>query len=267
MDTSFVVDFYGPVAFRFSGLCAWAYLPLCCFHACNVLTDHDDKSPDRHHTYLVRGPKGGSTQVGKKGPYVVQLDWSKDTCGNEPTDGDCYCVFQLPLPDSIYGLRGEYASIKDLNGQEWGGDNCARGLRFCYGACDTLPTIIPAVPIQPKPDGSNDLSNLDATSIGPGSDVQYHIEIRFHDLNPVFDPDNIHADANMCSATMRQLFPPLDQWAVSFDKPPYSGNLLKPLARPSIHLIPPYAYVGTPGHPVDCGANVLVFNDGGLASP
>lgn len=55
MKSSLVADFHGPIAFRFSEKWAWAYLPKCHLHACNVLTDHDDKSPDRHRTFVFKG--------------------------------------------------------------------------------------------------------------------------------------------------------------------------------------------------------------------
>lgn len=258
MGTSLVVDFYGPIAFRFSVDSVLAYFPPWFLHVCNILTDDDDKSPDLGNIYVLKGPAPGDTTCGDRGAKIIELVWGEDTNGDAPELDQCYCIFQLPPPDKIYGLRGEYASMKDLNGQERGGCNCARGLRFFYSACPVPPQITPTNPVTPNPYGSNNLYDLDATSVsaGPG---HYRYEIRFRDLNAVIEPGNIHADADICSATMRKLFPPLDQWTVSFQDP-NEPNCAKPLFSRLFSFDP------GDGHPVDCGANPLALNDGGLSS-
>lgn len=250
METSLVVDFHGPIAYRFGANCVWAYLPLCRSHRLNVLTDTDDIGPDRHNVFKLTGPKAGKTQTG--GANLILLDWKKDTEGKEPPVERCYCIFELPLPDFIFGLRAEWVAIKKHTGGGWS-DYYARGLRFWYNDCPHKPAIEPHKPDQ--------LAHLNATCAQPdnGSGVRYRMEIRYYDINPVYDPDLPHADALECSQTMCNLLPPLDKWTVDFEHPnkPKPPTSVLELGLLQLGTIPP----------VDCGANGFVFNDGGLTIP
>jgi hypothetical protein len=259
MGSPLTVDFYGPIAFRFCGDSAWAYLPRCKDHKCNVLTDQNDLSPTERHTYILHGPKFGITPLDATGGQdIIKMDW-KDTNGNIPTDHHCYCIFQLPPPTLIFGLRAEWVEITKPDGSvPWGG-KYARGLRFYYSDCE-YPTITPPLSKREK---------LDASYFN-SSNVQYRIEVRFHDMNKTEFP--AYADAGMCSATMRKLFPPLDKWTVRFTK---SAEItIRAEAEIEVETVAgPFGKAAriegaidniVSHHPVDCGANILAFNDGGL---
>jgi hypothetical protein len=259
MTGSLVVDFHGPIAFRFSKDWVWAYLPPCEDHTCNVLTDSNDLSPDDHVPYALQGPLKGKAQlVSSKVDPVIQMDW-RETNGNVPNAHDCYCTFQLPLPDFIFGLRAEWVELSKPDGSvPWSG-SYARGLRLYYSQSD-IPTFTPLLP---------DGGNFDPSYLTPG-DVQYRIEVRFRDMNKAeLFP---YEDALMCSAAMRSLFPPLDQWEASFQKTvkykihPRTAVVQNQNEPKNQGLTPdPFAISNVVGHrPVDCGANVIVFDDGGL---
>lgn len=228
---SLEVNFHGPIAFRICKDAVWAYLPKCTDHYCNILTDLNDISPDRHKIYNVRGPKAADATQIKGEQFVPPLPWKwKDG----PLPKKCYCVFNLPLPDIIFGLAPEYVEISGSDINVAGA--YARGVRFSYAQCGAKPTIVPADGSEP-----GDLANLDAKYYNH-SDL-YQIEIRYHDLkHTLADPHDHHKDARKCSLSMRKLFPPCDKWKVSFDDP--------------------NARVISGSKPVDCGANPLVFKDG-----
>jgi hypothetical protein len=242
MPSSLVVDFYGPIAFRFCKKVAIAYIPPCDYHYCNVLTDSDDVSPDidKAKTFTISGPTStsGKTEVGPGRP-LISLDWG--LCGIPPKPSDCYCIFELPLPDFIHGLRAEYVKIV-AKGRPTLEGKYARGVRFYYSDSQK-PTVTPAEPTK--------LGTIDPTNYHPNksSGLEYRIEIRYHDINPI-EPRQ-HADADLCSASMRKLFPPLDTWTVDFNDP---NERKAPVA---------IEYAGP--HGVDCTANGLVFDDGGLS--
>jgi hypothetical protein len=240
MASTLVIDFHGPIAFRFCKNVAWAYVPQCDYHTGNILTDTDDVSPKDNETYEVIGPKAakGKTQSGT-GARLISVDWKKVKRGKPPEAKDCYWIFKLSLPDRIFGLNAEYVKITG-SGIKLPADKYARGLRFCYDECDSKPKIRCV-------SSSKDIE-IEPRYFQQSKDPQYRIEIRYHDINPI-EP-RPHADADLCSASMRKLFPPLDKWTVDFDP---SGRK----ARPSIE------HVGG-GHGVDCGANALVFGDGGI---
>lgn len=262
MKGSLVVDFHGPIAFRFCKEWVWAYLPPCDDHACNVLTDSNDLSPDEQVAYALQGPSAGKAQlVSSKSEPIIQMDWG-ETDGNIPKPSDCYCTFQLPRPDFIFGLRAEWVELTKPDGSvPWSG-NYARGVRLCYLQSD-IPTFTPLLP---------DGGKFDASYINPG-DVQYRIEVRFRDLNKseLFP----YEDALMCSWAMRKLFPPLDQWEASFQKmvtykiyPTAEAVQTKDEPKTKALAIDPFAVAQISGHhPVDCGANAIVFDDGGLSLP
>jgi hypothetical protein len=240
MADALVLDFHGPIAFVFSIDGVSAYLPYCDEHTCNLLTDSDDVSPMENKIYTLVGPRASTPPVQKKGANLIVVKWG-DTSGNIPKKDDCYCIFKLPLPDFIFGLRPEYVKIVKPDGGGWSG-LCARGVRFYYKECKTPPQI--------------DSLKFDATSQVPLGSDKYRIEIRYHDTNNEVDEENPHEDAELCSENMRKLFPPLDKWTVDFDDPNQEKT-----PRPKIHGI-----ATSPGpHGVDCGANGLVFNDGGIA--
>lgn len=253
MTSSLVVDLHGPIAFLFSKQWAWAYIPNCNYHRCNVLTDTDDKSPARNNTFLLSGPTGAGTAQLKNPNKVILVPWNVVKIP-APDAKQCYCIFQMPLPDFIYGLRSDYVDLIAPD-QEWKG-LYARGLRFYYNACPIQPTIAPTPSVSPDPTDPNDLTTLDPTCLRPDSnaDVAYRIEVRYRSVNPVEDDYNPHADAYMCSASMRVLFCPLDNWKVNFERQS-TASTKDPLE---------YFKAGGGPRPVDCGANQLVFSDGGL---
>jgi hypothetical protein len=229
--TSLEVNFHGPIAFRFCKDVAWAYLPKCDEHYCNILTDSNDVSPARLEVFELKGPKAGPTKRGQ-GFKMVELDWN---FGAGPEAKKCYCIFKLPSPSLIFGLRAEYVKIDVPGEQGWEGVY-ARGLRFWYSECDVAPTINPAADLHNP-------NKFDASSFGHSS--LYQMEIRYRDAK--HEPASAHhKDAEHCSLRMRKLFPPCDKWKVSFEPPKKSG---------------PQPRIGGP-HPVDCGANPLVFSDG-----
>jgi hypothetical protein len=239
MADALIVDFHGPIAFRFATDWAWAYVPYCDDHTGNLLTDTEDVPLRTNATYVLAGPTPGQkTQIG--GPPAVLVDW-KETNGNIPQNKDCYCIFQLPRPDYIYGLRPEWVSITKVNGVVMEG-KYARGLRFYYSNSKN-PTMTYLA--------------FHAACLPPAADVKYRIEINYRDTNNEVDPEDPYEDAGLCSKSMRKLFPPLDKWTVSFDPPkPAAAKLL----RPKVHGI-----MTTPGPGgSDCGANGFVFNQGGL---
>ena len=249
MASSLVVDFNGPIAFLFSTNQVQAFIPICDAHNCNVLTDSDDVSPDQNNTFTLTGPTGVvQTQPGM-GAQILTLN-SNILTGPLPKQGDCYCIFQLPLPDNIFGLLAQCVGITTDNGQNLT-NNYARGVRFYYSACPNVPTITPANPLE--------LGSLDPTSVQPpsGSGLNYRIEIRYHDTNQ--QENYPHEDADKCSYNIRKLFPPLDKWKVDFNTPCPSKD-----SRQLARVLPASATIPGP-HGVDCEANGFVFNAGGIA--
>lgn len=230
---SLEVNFHGPIVFRLCKEVAWAYLAKCADHACNILTDANDISPKRRRIFELVGPTKGTTKTGGGFP-TVQDAWK---WGGGPAPEKCYCIFKLPSPDFIFGLRGEYLKI-DIPNKPTMVDNFARGLRFLYNECNTKPTILP-------PDGAaaGDLSCLDASCYGHND--FYQLEIRYHDTKHQPTIDHHHRDAMACSRSMRKMFPPCDKWKMDFERPKGYMNIL----------------IGGK-HPVDCGANLLVLKDG-----
>ncbi len=226
------VDFHGPIVFRLCKKEAWAYLPVCANHYCNILTDCNDISPKMHKIFELKGPTAAPTKHGGE-LSIVERTW---TWGNGPKLRKCYCIFKLPSPDLIFGLRAEYVKI-EIPGETTLKGAYARGLRFRYNECNVTPTIDP-------PDGAaaGDLHSFKARHFG--DDDLYQLEIRYHDTK--FQPrvDHHHRDAMNCSRSMRKLFPPCDKWKVNFEPPKNQTDVLGGK------------------HPVDCGANLLVFADG-----
>jgi hypothetical protein len=233
--TSLEINFHGPIVFRLCKDVAWAYLPKCEDHYCNILTDTNDISPKRRRIFEVLGPKSAPTKSGGEGSPMVERKWN---WGEGPRPEKCYCIFKLPSPDRIFGLRGEYVKI-DIPGEQGLEGNYARGLRFYYSECSVAPTIIPQ-------DGAaaGDLHKFCAKYWGH-SDL-YQTEIRYHDTKRQPTIDHHHRDAMKCSRSMRKLFPPCDKWKVNFEPPKKEGLAI---------------LIGGK-HPVDCGANLLVFSDG-----
>lgn len=235
MKMSLEVNFYGPIAFRMCKNEAWAYLPKCRDHNCNILTDKNDISPERRKILELVGPTPASTQNGGGAP-LVRRNWDKKW---SPKPESCYCIFKLPSPDRVFGLRGEYVKI-DIPGERSLEDLYARGIRFCYTDCPTGPAITPV-------DGAaaGDLHLFDAAYCG--HDSLYQVEIRYHDTRHQAAIDHHHSDAMACSRSMRKLFPPCDKWKMNFEPPKKGGGM---------HIL-----IGGK-HPVDCGANSIVFTDG-----
>ncbi len=231
---SLEVNFHGPIAFRLCKKEAWAYLPMCRNHACNILTDCNDISPKMHLVLDLKGPTAAPTKIGN-GLEMVGLDWQ---WGNGPKAKECYCIFKLPSPDLVFGLRAEYVKI-DVpgGGKSWPGKPYARGLRFYYDECKVAPKITPL-----NGAAAGDFRKFDAKYFGH-SDL-YQVEIRFHDTKYQPTVDHHHRDAMMCSRKMRELFPPCDKWKVNFEPP---KNLIDRIGGK---------------YPVDCGANAMVLTDG-----
>jgi len=252
MASALIVDFHGPIAFRFTnkdGLWAWAYVPICDYHTCNVLTNSKDVSPELHRVFELQGPlptETGKTQIPKDGSgqmigaELIQEDWKVvRRTPPMPTEQECYCIFKLPLPDYIVGLRKEPVTIEKTPGSPEKRDY-ARGHRFCYSKCN-VPKIVPSK----KPSNLEKLDPKDFETVY-GSDVKYQIEIRYHDINPL--QPRPHRDADLCSASMRNLFPPfINNWKVTFDNPEDVFDVAGP-------------------HGSDCLAHGLVLNDGGIQS-
>jgi len=249
MASSLILDFNGPAVFYFSADQVQGFIPICDGHTCNVLTDSNDVSPDQDNTFTLSGPTGARQTQPPMGKKILILD-PKILTGPLPGQQKCYCIFQLPLPDNILGLRAQCVGITTDKGQDLT-DNYARGVRFYYSACPNVPTITPANPPE--------LSNIDPTSVQPslGPGPNYKIEIRYHDTNQ--QEPSPHADAKKCSKNMRDLFPPLDRWTVDFSTPcPQKVSRRLAGARPARATL-----VGPGG--VDCLANGFVFNAGGIA--
>jgi hypothetical protein len=240
------VNFHGPIAFRLCKHVAWAYLPLCENHRCNILTDVNDLSPYKFQVYAIKGPTEGETQVAKE-PAVVKWKWA---WGDGPKPGECYCIFRLPSPDVICGLRAEWAEISTSDGPIFEGAEYARGIRFHYKHCDKEP-MISSVGGKSK----SDFTDFTAKYYGHGDN--YQVEIRFHDIKYQSTLDHHHRDAMKCSRKMRRLFPPLDKWKVNFEKPKHQPSDPHPVDRSGGGTV----QHGGP-HPVDCGANVIVLTDG-----
>lgn len=248
MLSALVVDFHGPIAFRFSdkdGGWAWVYIPICDYHTCNVLSDTNDFAAELHRTFTLTGPtKASKTKIPRDadgkliGADLVQDDWAAVNRCQPPSEHECYCIFKFPLPDYIVGLRKEPATIEKIPGHPDKRDY-ARGHRFCYLECNSDPKITSSK--QPSK-----LENLDARCFQPqpNSDVKYRIEIRYHDINPL--QPRPYRDADLCSASLRRLFPPFDIWKVIFDDPEEIVDVVGPQGS-------------------DCGAPGLVLNDGGIA--
>jgi hypothetical protein len=259
MGSSLVVDFHGPIAFRVCKDVAWAYLPRCKDHDCNILTDSNDISPSEKQTYSINGPSTGSQKTVDGAPVI---SWPWDTKWEPSLPGKCYCIFRLPHPDNIFGLNAELVEITRPDGGGWHNKKYARGLRFYYGECKHAPQIAPA----PSTD------RLDATYFQANAkDVQYRIEIRFHDRNKTEYPP--YADASMCSATMRGLFPPLNKWIVRFRHtteitilPEAETEIVTGSYSKTVEVKFPGGVIEhiVDKHAVDCGANTLLFDDGGL---
>ncbi|HXM10355.1 MAG TPA: hypothetical protein VN946_10440 [Terriglobales bacterium] len=265
MGNPLVVDFHGPIGFRFCTDKVIAYLPHCKGHDCNILTDVRDIGVHQKKHYVLNGPTSNNPPLQKiEGVNVITAIWGKDTNGKEPHLGRCYCTFELPIPEQIFGLRAESTEITDQGGTvrfPWG--NYARGLRFYYSDSDN-PTITPP-PSKKEP--------LEAKYFSPDGSTQYRIEVRLHDLNQGQDYD--HADAIMCSRTMRKLFPPLDNWVVNFDK--NTQVTIRPAIEYEEEMIAiprgtktdtdnPWAVASVvEQHAVDCSANPFVLDDGGFA--
>ena len=223
------IDFHGPIAFRFGVDRVWAYVPYCDQHYCNITTDMNDLGIDPAKdpkTYTITGPTPAKTTLGSGHP-VVSLKWA---WGSGPQEKDCFCIFVLPSPNVIFGLQGEYAKIV-TDSETMVNDHFARGLRFSYDNCDNLKI--------------ND-AGLDATHFGNAG--LGSVGISYHDTNFAFDKNHPHKDADECSLSMRKLFPPCDQWQVSFDPPDADS--------------PEYIENIGGRPPRDCGANPLVFLDG-----
>jgi hypothetical protein len=266
MGNPLVVDFHGPIGFRFCKDVVLVYLPHCKGHDCNILTDSADIGVLERKTYELNGPKRSKKLLKKpRGMNVITAIWGKDTNGTAPSLGRCYCIFKLPPPEQIVGLRAESTEIMDQNGKvrfPW--KEYARGLRFYYSQSDN-PTITPP---------PSNRHTLDATYFTPDGNTQYRIEIRLHDLNQ--GQDHGHADAIACSKKMRELFPPLNKWVVDFEKNthftvrPADEHEEEMVARSSAKKTEPDYQMRVTSvvdhHAVDCSANPFVFNDGGFAS-
>jgi hypothetical protein len=228
---TFEIDFHGPIAFRLCHQEAWAYLPICADHSCNILTDSDDISPNMHINFELLGPTPGSTKSGD-GLQLVKRKWNGE---DGPTIDKCYCIFKLPAPDLVFGLRSEYVKI-EIPGEPCLEGNYARGLRFFYAQCKAAPTILPSGGAA-----AGDLSEMNSKHFGRND--FYQIEISYQERRRRPTIDDHHRDAMKCSRSMRELFPECANWKVSFEQSKLIDN--------------------TGGHhPVDCGANIIVFTDG-----
>jgi hypothetical protein len=253
---SLEINFHGPIVFRFCKDVAWAYLPICDEHFCNILTDTNDLSAKRHKIIEIKGPTSAATPPHPVGgaPLVTPLVWNKKW-KEEPNPRKCYCTFKLPLPDLIFGLRPEQVKISgdevNVNGE------FARGLRFVYNECLAAPTIGPASPSAVVGAPS---SIFDPACFNNGN--LYQMEIRYHDSrHNRANSRHHHQDAEKCSLAMRKLLPPCDKWKVSFDPPKVSKKLKNKIKDN------PWLLVISGKHPVDCGANPLVFFDNAVPKP
>jgi hypothetical protein len=231
MGKALEITFHGPIAFRFQPEQAWAYIPVCDYHTCNITTDNNDISPLEKKTYTLTGAESGTTAIAGN-IEIVTLDWNKVW---DPHEQDCYSIFTFPPPDFIFGLQAEYVKIDLPAGPGWEGDY-ARGLRFRYNNSDA-----------PKLSG---YPELDAT-YSNGNDDLYHIEITYRDTN-TGDGKDPFKDARECSLQMRKLLPPCEQWTVSFEKSELPISDKDASGR--------FGRIGP--HPKDCGANVLALRDG-----
>jgi hypothetical protein len=241
MGSSLVVDFHGPIAFRIGCEFAWVYVPKCDYHTCNILTDTNDDSPDSA-TYSVSWPgqwlNGNKTRQPVSGAAVISVPWNSSW---SPQEADCYCIFQFPTPDYLFGLSAEQVKVDSVDGDGYNYHEdgaFARGLRFYYEHVG-VPRITPEPKIR-RPECAFDATYFQHDLADP----QYRIEIRYYRYKPEADGEN---DAESCSQQMRNLFPPLDKWTVSFPDPTRG-------------------LVDSPGPKgVDCGANGMVLSDDKIA--
>lgn len=232
-----IFDLVGPFVVQFkqgSGKkpgTAYVSAPLCDNHHANILTDSDDVfvpgNGDSAKGKYVYGfvdsnsPKGSprykfADPVHEKQLLIVPFDCA-------PLEGkstECHLVLKIPCPDYIIPLHAERVWIQKNTAK-----NCwvtyedrpdivekerARGLRFIYQDCPTMPEI--RVPKMGK--------EFSSQTIGISRAPHYSMTFRYADTGE-WSPGQ--ADAYSCFRNARSMWSPdatgcdLSEWRVDYD--------------------------------------------------
>jgi hypothetical protein len=258
-----IFDLVGPFVVQFkqgSGKTpgtAYVSAPLCDNHHANILTDSDDvfvpgngdsrKARYVYHFVDSSAPKGAPMYkfvdaAHEKLLLLVPFDCTPLEGGSD----QCHLVLKIPCPDYVIPLHSERVWIHKNTAR-----NCwvtcedhqdivdskrARGLRFIYQDCPTMPEI--GVPGLGKAFSSE--------TIGISRAPHYSMTFRYADTGEM-SPG--HADAYSCFHNSRSMWSPaatgcdLSEWRVDYDD------------------LEHFSMEGGGPRPRDCGAAVIVMQD------
>jgi hypothetical protein len=273
-----ILDLIGPFVVHFCNGIARIHAPLCLDHHANILTDSNDISlygllapaPSSGYptgfTYELSGPDANGPRAPKGEFNCLKPEFCLNASEllvlnkvQKPIDAKlCHLLLRAPRPNRMIPLHAEQIWIHRRDSDIWvntakksGPDSDivdesrARGLRFIYSACSSVPDIqLVDCPKSTSEDAKSaietELDNLnpDARGFDP---KQYHITLRFASNST--SPDEYHEDAYDCFHEMRRLIPETLRWRVDFDELVKKGSL-------SIEH-----HGGS--NPVDCGALIM----------
>jgi|HubBroStandDraft_6_1064221.scaffolds.fasta_scaffold05428_9 hypothetical protein len=221
--STLAISFYGSFIYIFENRSVRIYAPQCDGHLASVQTDMEEKAldgrtPDSSDTYeytLIeansKNPVIGTSKTGcHNGRNILLVDTTRRKAP-KPTLKDCYFQIEVPRPNYVIGLIPDPISYFEYDQPDPGkGKTCLRAIahRFHYDEIDdkrifqVVRTGKPKATIVEIPMKPFKGENLVQATFRYRSDGMFQ--------------EN-HRDADECFQQMRNLFPPLGAWRVSFD--------------------------------------------------
>jgi hypothetical protein len=218
------ISFYGPLVYVFQKKTVRIYAPQCSEHLASIQTDAEEKAldgrtPDSQSTYEYalteagsQKPSIGASKTGCHNGRNILLVNTDRRRAPEPKLDECYFQIEVPRPNYVIGLIPDPIAYLQYDQPDPGkGEVCRRvvGHRFHYENIDSTRTF----QIVRKGNPNTVIVEISMRPFKDENLVQATFRYR---SNGMFQDD--HRDADECFQQMRNLFPPLGAWRVSFDE-------------------------------------------------
>jgi hypothetical protein len=219
------VAFHGPFVFDFEKEFVTVYAAQCNGHFASVQTDLEEvglavDAPKETYQYQLQERESTRTKVRGTSFYnrdkILVVDPARRRA-KAPDAAECHFKLQVPKPDQVVGVVADPISIIQYDLEKPGsGDPApmATSMRFNYFDIDNTK-------VWELLDVSSTRSMVLELPIKAAPPANY-VQITFRSSGT---PDQGHKDAQQCFQEMRNLFPPLGAWKVSF-----KGRLLNHLS-------------------------------------
>lgn len=217
-NLTLAVAFHGPFVFDFETERVTVYAPRCDGHFASVQTDLEEigmavDAPNEIYEYQLRENPNVGSKVRMTSVYKAAEILLVDTARRKakvPEAGECYFKLRVPRPDQVVGLVADPISIIEYDLPEPGNGapaHKATSMRFNYhGIGDNKFWELLRVS-----DKESTALQIPIKAVPPAN----HVDLTFRYSSGT--PDQGHKDAEQCFQEMRNLFPPLGAWRVSFE--------------------------------------------------